>query len=80
MQVPVYHHSPAFHLNPEKIVPVVAVASTLGIAGAIAILGGETLAGLLPLAFAFGKRDVLDHRQIIDLLIEKLQEKRDMMT
>jgi hypothetical protein len=75
--VPVYHHSPAFHLNPEKIVPV---ASALGIAGAIAILGGETLAGLLPLAFAFGKRDVPDHRQIIDLLIEKLQEKRDMMT
>ena len=79
MQVPVHHQSPAINLNPETIVPVVAVAGTVGLVGAMAVLG-ETLVGLLPLAFAFGKRDVPDHRQIIDLLIEKLQEKRDMMT
>jgi hypothetical protein len=77
--VPVHHQSLAINLNPETIVPVVAVAGTVGLVGAMAVLG-ETLVGLLPLAFAFGKRDVPDHRQIIDLLIEKLQEKRDMMT
>ena len=66
-------------MDPVNIIkPVVAAASTVGLVGAMAVLG-ETLAGLLPLAFAFGKRDVPDQRQIIDLLIEKLQEKRDMM-
>jgi hypothetical protein len=66
-------------LNPEKFInPVWSGFGTAGFVTAGTIFG-ETLAGLLPL-FAFGKRDVPDHRQIIDLLIEKLQEKRDMLT
>ena len=68
-----------YSLSPEKFInPVWSGFGTAGFVTAGTIFG-ETLAGLLPL-FAFGKRDVPDHRQIIDLLIEKLQEKRDMMT
>ena len=52
------------------------LAGTAGLVTAGTIFG-ETLFGLLP-ALAFGKRDASDDRQIIDLLIEKLQEKRAM--
>lgn len=54
-----------------------------GLAGGLGITLGETLVALLPeigLSLLFGKRDAPDDRQILDLLIVKLQEKRATMS
>uniref|UniRef100_A0A194AK77 ShKT domain-containing protein n=1 Tax=Pinctada fucata TaxID=50426 RepID=A0A194AK77_PINFU len=65
-------------ITPEH---VAVAAGTAAVATAAATIGatiGETLLGLLP-ALAFGKRSAIEERDVLDLFIRKIQEKRDAM-
>lgn len=72
---------PVFH--PEKVLkPALAVAGVAGTTAAVVGFGallGESLAAFAPLLL-LGKRSTLDEKELLDLFILKLQEKRKTMS